>query len=152
MSAPLTLSAKDHVPLRDRLAARLAVAVARPLAALPAGRLRRLLCVVRRGASPATPAQALAARQAVVAVSTRCAGQNCLQRSVATALMCRTRSAWPVWCVGVRTQPFRAHAWVEVDGLPVGEPHAPGYYHLMLAVGPPTDDVNDETSEVRHQA
>ncbi|MFD9195603.1 lasso peptide biosynthesis protein, partial [Streptomyces phaeochromogenes] len=31
----------------------------------------------------------------------------------------------PYEFTGVRTAPFRAHAWVEVDGLPVGEPHRP---------------------------
>ncbi|MEX2981160.1 lasso peptide biosynthesis B2 protein [Streptomyces sp. C36] len=106
MVAPVTVSARERVPLRDRLAARLAVTLARPLASLPAGRPRRLLRVVRRGAAPATAAQALAARRAVVAVSARCAGQNCLQRSVTTARTCRMGSVCPSGVRAYAPSPF----------------------------------------------
>ncbi len=95
-----------------------------------------MLEFVRGGAAPATAAQALLARRAVVAVSLRCAGQGCLQRSIATALLCRLRGVWPTWCTGVRTDPFAAHAWVEVDGQPVGEPHPKGHYAPLLTIPP----------------
>jgi hypothetical protein len=84
-------------------------------------RLRAVLGLLRRGSRPATAAQARDARQAVVTVSVQCAGQGCLQRSLATVLLCRAGGRWPDWCTGVRMEPFRAHAWVEVDGEPIGE-------------------------------
>ncbi|SEG78809.1 Transglutaminase-like superfamily protein [Thermomonospora echinospora] len=102
-------------------AALCAVGIARVLAKLPPRRLRRALEFARRGARPATRQDALRARNAVVAVSMRCKGQWCLQRSIATALLCRMRGCWPDWCTGVRTQPFGAHAWVAVDGEPINE-------------------------------
>ncbi|MFI1890688.1 lasso peptide biosynthesis B2 protein [Streptomyces jumonjinensis] len=120
--------------MRRRIAARLAVAVAAPIARLSPHRLGRTLRVLRRGARPATGQQALAAREAVVHVSVRCAGQACLQRSVATALLCRMAGAWPDWCTGVRIKPFRAHAWVEVDGKPVGEPDDTRFFHPVMSV------------------
>ncbi|NUP40023.1 MAG: lasso peptide biosynthesis B2 protein, partial [Streptomyces sp.] len=89
-----------------------------------------------RGARPATAEQALAARRAVVAVSLRCAGQACLQRSIAAALLCRSRGVWPTWCTGVRTSPFEAHAWIEAAGEPVGEPYPAGHYRPLLSVAP----------------
>jgi hypothetical protein len=123
------------VPWHRRPPVLLAVAAARLLVLLPPRRLRRVLAAVRHGAPPATTDQALAARQQVTAVSLRCAGEGCLQRSVATALLCRMRGVWPDWCTGVRTSPFRAHAWVEVNGRPVGEKHQPpGYYHRLMTV------------------
>ncbi|MBD0672607.1 lasso peptide biosynthesis B2 protein, partial [Streptomyces sp. CBMA156] len=85
---------------------------------------------------PAGHAEALAARQAVVALSMRCAGQGCLQRSIAAALLCRTRGSWPTWRTGVRTAPFRAHAWIEADGTPVGEPPEIAHFHPMITVEP----------------
>ncbi|MEV6394653.1 lasso peptide biosynthesis B2 protein [Streptomyces sp. NPDC051907] len=127
-------AARGRLSLRRRPAALLATAAARLIVALKPHRIRRVLSVVRRGAAPATTRQAFAAREAVVAVSARCAGEGCLQRSVATALLCRMRGVWPDWCTGVRTAPFRAHAWVEVDGLPVGEPYRPGEYQRMMVV------------------
>lgn len=134
MTMPVTLERTVRVGWRRRFAARLAVCVARLLVRLPAGRLRRVLCVVRVGARAATTSEARAARDAVVSVSVRCAGQGCLQRSVATALLCRANNVWPDWCVGVRTEPFRAHAWVAVGGAPVGERDEVRAYHAIVTV------------------
>lgn len=122
------------------LEARLAVTVARPLALLSPARLRRVLHALSRGARPATPARALRSRQATVAVSVRCAGLGCLQRSVATALMCRLHGQWPDWCSGFRTRPFGAHAWVEADGAPIGEGAGIGAFRTVLAVRHPSNE------------
>jgi hypothetical protein len=134
MTIPVALERDYRFSLRRRLVARAAAGIARLLIRLPPLRLRQVLRVLSRGAAPATEAQALAARQAVVSVSTRCAGQGCLQRSVATVLLCRLEGAWPDWCTGVRTEPFRAHAWVEVGGKPVGEGQDVPYFRKIMSV------------------
>ncbi|MET9290776.1 lasso peptide biosynthesis B2 protein [Streptomyces sp. NPDC003077] len=136
MSSPLTLETQVALRLRRRLAARLAVSAARLLATQPPRRIRAALRLLRTGAHPATTEQAQAARDAVVTVSTRCAGQHCLQRSLAAALLCRMTGTWPTWRTGVRTAPFRAHAWIEAAGRPVGEPHPDDYYRPTMTVGP----------------
>jgi hypothetical protein len=53
---------------------------------------------------------------------------------VATALLCRLGGGWPDWCTGIRTQPFRAHAWVEVDGAAVGESADVTLFHTVMSV------------------
>ncbi|AJT67353.1 hypothetical protein T261_5737 [Streptomyces lydicus] len=136
MSLPVALSERRRLPLHRRLVPLLAVGIARLLAKAKPARLRTVLEFARRGASPATADQALEARAAVVSVSLRCAGQGCLQRSIATALLCRTRGVWPTWCTGVRTHPFAAHAWVEADGEPVGEPHPKGHFKPLISIPP----------------
>jgi hypothetical protein len=120
--------------LGSHLAARAAVGAALLLARLPPRRIRAVLNVARRGAEPALYDEASRARRDVTAVSTLCAGRYCLQRSLATALLCRMRGSWPTWCSGVRTAPFAAHAWVEVDGRPVDEPHDTTTYRAMISV------------------
>jgi hypothetical protein len=55
---------------------------------------------------------------------------------LATTLLCRIRGVWPTWCIGVRTAPFAAHAWVEVDGQRIGEPQGPGYYRPLIIIPP----------------
>jgi hypothetical protein len=65
-----------------------------------------------------------------------CGGRYCLQRSLATTLLCRMRGVWPTWCIGVHTAPFTAHAWVEAEGQPVGETHGPGYYCPLIIITP----------------
>lgn len=124
------------VPLRHRIPTRLAVGAARLLARQSPRRIRKVLTWLRRGAQPATFAQAKAARDAVAAVSLACAGrEGCLPRSLATILLCRLRGQWPTWCVGARKlAPFGAHAWVEADGIPVGEDYPPGYFRTLFTV------------------
>ncbi|MCC3769817.1 lasso peptide biosynthesis B2 protein [Streptomyces sp. UNOC14_S4] len=119
---------------------RVAVVTARLLAALPPDRIRLALRLVRLGAgAPASPEQALAAREAVTAASARCAtSHGCLQRSLAVVLLCRMNGVWVTWCTGVRTRPFRSHAWVEAAGTPVGEPYPEGYFAPILRVPPST--------------
>ncbi|GAA1018682.1 MULTISPECIES: lasso peptide biosynthesis B2 protein [Amycolatopsis] len=136
MTAPVALAARARLPLHRRPLPLLAVALARPLARLRPARLRRVLEFARRGARPAAADEALAARTNVVSVSLRCAGQGCLQRSIAAALLCRLRGSWPTWCTGVRTSPFAAHAWIEADGRAVGEPYPDGHYAPLLSVPP----------------
>ena len=124
------------VPLSRRMVAHLAVGAARVLATQPPRRIRKLLGWLRRGSEPATFEQAKAARDTVVAVSLTCAGrEGCLPRSLATILLCRVRGRWPTWCVGARRlPPFGAHAWVEVDELPVDEDYPPDYFRKFFTV------------------
>lgn len=131
-------STGDRPPLRTRVAVRLCVGVARGMAHLAPRRIVRLLTVLRRGARPATVDEALRARRDVTDTSTMCSGRYCLQRALATTLLCRLRGRWPTWCSGVRTPPFNAHAWVEVEGVRVGEPEDSSTYHTMLSVPPRT--------------
>lgn len=143
LSHDFVLPEREHLPLRRRPAALLAAASGRVLARLSPRRIGQMLRVLRRGAKSADEAQAHSARSAVVSVSRRCAGhQACLQRSIAVAVLCRMRGVWPTWCTGVRTMPFSAHAWVAVDGQPVGEPQSADYYTAVLSV-PPSDAETD---------
>jgi hypothetical protein len=134
MTTPVIAEQAESAPWHQQLGPRCAVAAARLLIVLPPARLHRVLRLISRGARPVPYADALRARQSAVAVSTRCAGLGCLQRSVATALLCRARGTWADWCTGFRVQPFAAHAWVEVDGRPVGEPYDMSSFRTVLAV------------------
>lgn len=133
MTTPVVAEYTGRVPWYRQMGPRFAVGAARLLIKLPPARLHRVLSMISKGARPASHEQALRARHAAVAVSARCAGLGCLQRSVATALMCRARGRWADWCTGFRVQPFAAHAWVEVGGRPVGEPVDMSMFQTVLA-------------------
>jgi hypothetical protein len=124
------------VPLPRRVVTHLAVGGARLLATQSPRRIRTVLGWLRHGARPATFEQAKAARDAVVAVSLVCAArEGCVPRSLATILLCRLRGRWPTWCVGARRlPPFAAHAWVEADGIMVGEDYPPDYFRTLFTV------------------
>jgi hypothetical protein len=134
MSTPGVAEYAPRLPLHRQLAPRCAAGAARLLVRLPPARLTRVLRVISRGSRPVGYGEAARARQSVVSVSTRCTGMGCLERSVATALLCRVRGRWPDWCTGFRVQPFSAHAWVEAEGRPVDEPPALGAFRTVLAV------------------
>lgn len=136
MSVSTALPAETRPALWRRPPVRVAIVLAWLLAKQPPHRIRVVLSRIRRGARPATFAEARRARGSVVALSVFCAGEGCLQRSLATALLCRMWGSWPTWCTGVRTQPFAAHAWVEAEGQPVDEPLPADHYRTIMAVGP----------------
>ena len=134
MSMQVVGEARVPLAWHRQVTARAAVGAARLLVLLPPRRLRHVLAVASRGTRAATREEALSARRAVVTVSARCAGRGCLQRSVATALLCRLHGHWPDWCTGFRTQPFRAHAWVEAGSEAVGEPGDVSLFHTVMSV------------------
>ncbi|WP_433269054.1 lasso peptide biosynthesis B2 protein [Actinosynnema sp. CS-041913] len=137
MSSPVALPGKpEGLGVGRRVVCWVVTVVARVLAKLPPRWIRSTLAVVSGRARPASHAEAKSARDTVVAVSLRCAGPGCLPRSIATALLCRLRGTWPTWRVGVRTAPFGAHAWVEAEGRPVGEPPGTEHLHVMMTVQP----------------
>lgn len=138
MTTPSALQRPAPVPFARRLAARLVLVAAIVLCLLPPRRLRTALEMARRGATSATTQQAKNARDAVCAVSLRCAGpKGCLPRSVGAALLCRLGGTWPTWCTGVRVvPPFTAHAWIEAEGHLVDEGVPDNYFTRLITVAP----------------
>ncbi len=135
-----SLEAISHDPrsvsFGRRIRVRTMVAAARLLSTRTPQRIRKVLTRLHRGTRPATYEEASNARQAVVSVSLACAGrEGCLVRSLATTLLCRSHGHWPTWCLGARRlAPFYAHAWVEVDGVMIGEDYPPDYFRTFFTV------------------
>lgn len=122
MTAPLFMAAPlAKVGWRRRPLARCACIAGRVLSKLKPARLQQILEFLRGRARPATLAETQRALDAVLASSMRCRGEYCLQRSIATALLCRAHGCWPEVRIGAQPRPFKAHAWVSVDGEAVGE-------------------------------
>ncbi|MFJ4171322.1 lasso peptide biosynthesis B2 protein [Paenarthrobacter sp. NPDC089714] len=119
------------------LRTRAVVALAWPMTLLPPALLESAFRTVVHRSRPSSHAQARRIRAAVCAVSSRCAGEGCLQRSIAVFLLCRLEGHSPAWKTGYRLEPFTAHAWVEVDGEPVDEPSAISSYIPVLSVSQP---------------
>ena len=127
----------ESLPLgRSLLPARIAASLGLAVSLLPPRRIATVLSFVSKGSKPASLEQARNARAAVCAVSVRCAGQGCLQRSIAVFLLCRMQGRTPDWATGFLNRPFVAHAWVEVDGRPVDEPPEVADYAISLDLRP----------------
>jgi Transglutaminase-like superfamily len=56
----------------------------------------------------------------------------CLQRSAATACLLKKCGVTAQLVIGAQQMPFKAHAWVEVDGRVVNDkPYAPQMYAVL---------------------
>ncbi len=56
----------------------------------------------------------------------------CLQRSAATACLLRKHGVPAQLVIGAQQMPFKAHAWVEVDGRVVNDkPYTPEMYAVL---------------------
>jgi len=56
----------------------------------------------------------------------------CLQRSAATACLLKRHGVRAQMVIGAQQMPFKAHAWVEVDGRVVNDkPYTPGMYVVL---------------------
>jgi hypothetical protein len=53
----------------------------------------------------------------------------CLPRSLATYTLLQACGAQPRLIVGVTSQPFSSHAWVELGGTPVGDAEMGGRHY-----------------------
>lgn len=133
----------SHEPRQRRLLdgvyVRLGVFAARFLITLPPQRLGRVIGFVHKGARRPTKLFAQQARDRVCEVSVRCTGQGCLQRSVAVIVYSRFYGYAPDWCAGFALEPFTAHAWVEVEGEPIGEPPKVSDYIVAHSVRLPAN-------------
>lgn len=118
--------------LRYELTIRMAVLIARFALYLSPERIALLIERIGRDRPLASSKQVHRIRDTVCAVSRRCAGLGCLQRSIAVVLACRWfHGSVPDWCAGFALEPFTAHAWVEVNGTPIGEPAKISTYYVM---------------------
>jgi hypothetical protein len=56
----------------------------------------------------------------------------CLQRSAATSCLLKSHGIFAQMVIGAQQMPFKAHAWVEVDGRVVNDkPYVPEIYAVM---------------------
>jgi len=123
MNIPLFPERIEQVPRRIKLLTRMALFLSAPLNRVSPQTIEQVLTHLTKRLPAATEEQVLDIRAATCAVSRRCRSQDgCIRRSlaVATATCLIRRSV--SWCTGYAQDPFRAHAWVELNGKPVGEP------------------------------
>jgi ATP-binding cassette subfamily B protein len=122
MSIPLFSEESVSLQLRESFKARFAVLLAGWLIKLPPRQIAKALHRLTDSRPIASVDQGTRAREAVCTVSPSCRGpQGCLRRSVSTVLFCRLSGRSATWCTGFTIDPFRAHAWVEIDSQIVGE-------------------------------
>ncbi len=127
MSTPMaldTVHATAHVRRSDRLLAPLCLTLAVWLLRLRFGRVVALArWTTRRCRRTASLTEATSMTTAISQTARHRSGRvACLERSLAAVLLAALHRRSVGWRIGVRLMPYASHAWIEIDGYPVGEP------------------------------
>lgn len=135
MSSPIYMEKRAQLSFCEKWGARIAAMVAYFIVKLKPALLMHILrlFVVKQGRADYKEVERI--RTSVNSVSSRCAGNGCLQRSVAVMIISWFRRIPLTWKSGFRVSPFIAHAWVEVNGQPVGENMDLSNFSVSLVVG-----------------
>ncbi|WP_159561764.1 lasso peptide biosynthesis B2 protein [Streptococcus halichoeri] len=121
------------ISFRNKIYAKFAVLLSLPLIFLSPQSIERFLSFLGKNKKNATYEQVAIARNAVCSVSRKCRNQDrCIKRSLATFFMLILQGKKCSWCTGYAMDPFRAHAWVEVEGIPVEEMDEIKRYERMI--------------------
>ncbi|WCF07246.1 lasso peptide biosynthesis B2 protein [Paenibacillus thiaminolyticus] len=135
MDIPLFSEQTKKVSSGARWLARLAILLSAPLNWLPPSKIEKILSRLTRRYPSASKEQVQVIRDAVCTVSKRCRSQEgCLRRSLAVVVATWLKRRSVSWCTGYAPEPFRAHAWVELNGIPVGEPDDISLYYKVICV------------------
>ncbi|MNC44943.1 hypothetical protein D3C75_938720 [compost metagenome] len=135
MDIPLFPEKPGKVSNSAKWNARLALLLSAPLNWLPPSIIEKILYRLTRRYPSASKEQVQVIRDAVCTVSKRCRSQGgCLRRSLAVVVATWLKRRFVSWCTGYALEPFRAHAWVELDSIPIGEPDEMSLYSKVISV------------------
>lgn len=135
MDLPLFPEQPEQVSSGARWLARLAILLSAPLNWLPPSMIEKILSRLTRRYPSASREEVQVIRDAVCTVSKRCRSlEGCLRRSLAVVVATWLKRRSVSWCTGYAPEPFRAHAWVELNGIPVGEPDEISLYSKVISV------------------
>ena len=121
MSSPVRMEQRTKLSVKNKIRALFCANVSFFLIKLPPKKLSEVIEKLSKNTRKALPKEVESWRTSINSINVRCAGNGCLQRSVAVMLRGIIARRTPDWVSGFQVSPFIAHAWVEVDGIPIGE-------------------------------
>lgn len=131
MSSMMALPEADNLARRDQLLGAISLVTSYALLRLSFPMVTKTVTFVGRRARPASLPDGQAAVAAVRHAACWFPGRAaCLETSLGAVIAARLRGRRLDWCIGARTLPYAAHAWVEADRHPVDEP--PDRPYLLL--------------------
>lgn len=142
MDMQLNQESYSYVQLKYRLLAQIALLISYPLTKLSPTRIEFLINKLSDSKLSATVNEAVLARDAICTVSRKCRNQDgCVKRSLGVIMFLLLLKKRASWCTGFAMNPFRSHAWVEVNGNPIKELEEVSSYERVVKT---LDDKNEE--------
>lgn len=135
----VTMAAPHAVRMSRSQSARVFMLLVLVIAALRALPLRAVLATTtylnNRVHASASQDEALAVVRATRQAAAWWPGRAaCLEISLTAAWLAALQGRTVTWCHGVQVRPYTFHAWVEADGLPVGEPATTSSFLRTMAI------------------
>lgn len=128
----MAMAHRDDIGRRHRMTALLGLLLAAAILRLPFRRVTAIVATLARGARPCAREEAATTVAAVRHAARWYPGRAaCLETSLGAVLAARMRGRRLDWCIGARQLPYAAHAWVEVERQPIGEPNDRPYLLLI---------------------
>ena len=134
MSSPVRMEQRTKLSVKNKITALFCANVSFFLIKLPPKKLSEVIEKLSKNTRKALPKEVESWRTSINSINVRCAGNGCLQRSVAVMLRGIIARRTPDWVSGFQVSPFIAHAWVEVDGIPIGEEMVLSNFQKILFV------------------
>lgn len=145
MDVALFSEKPKKVSIKMRLLALLAILISVPLNWLSPNRIEKIFTRITKNKPLASEKEVLEIRDAVCTVSRRCRSQEgCLRRSIAVVVAAWLKRRSASWNTGFALEPFRAHAWVEVKGIPIGEPDEINLYTKVISVSAHSEEMPEK--------
>ncbi len=142
MDMQLNQESYSYVQLKYRLLAQIALLISYPLTKLSPTRIEFLINKLSDSKLSATVNEVVLARDAICTVSRKCRNQDgCVKRSLGVIMFLLLLKKRASWCTGFAMNPFRSHAWVEVNGNPIKELEEVSSYERVVKT---LDDKNEE--------
>ena len=142
MDMQLNQESYSYVQLKYRLLAQIALLISYPLTKSSPKRIESLINKLSESKLSATENEAVLARDAICTVSRKCRNQDgCVKRSLGVIMFLLLLNKRASWCTGFAMDPFRSHAWVEVNGNPIKELEEVSSYERVVKT---LDDKNEE--------
>lgn len=133
MTIPVLGGRQIKVPFKNRGEIRRSLKQAREVSRLKPQEIAQRLKAYGPGLKPCPLEYATTVHAQVCSLDVECQGQRgCLLRSIAITIYCARQGYGLTWCSGFALNPFRAHAWVETGGTPIGEnPEVKSYQRVL---------------------
>lgn len=110
------------VNFKSRLLARFSLVLSYPLTKLSPATIEIVINRLCKSKITAKETEAELARDSICMVSRKCRNQDgCVKRSLGVIAYLLLHNKKASWCTGYAMNPFRSHAWVEVNEIPIKE-------------------------------
>lgn len=123
----------EKLPISKYCLAISAMILSYPLNFLSPNIIEKILNIISHDKSNSSFESGLQARIMICSISPKAKNYDgCIKRSLGMYMILWLQGKHCSWCTGYIMDPFRSHAWIEINSKPVGEPSDISHYKKVI--------------------